>query len=103
MFSLPHERSPNEINTILAVYAMLFFEAINAITYRFGGIDILVSNVGYALQGEITKDDYMAGNLLKKEVEAHHVAEAFIALAKSMRTTAHIMTVGGGNIDASLR
>ena len=46
---------------------------------------------------------YLAGNLLKKEVQAHHVAEAFLALAKSERTTGHVMTVDGGNIDASLR
>ena len=41
--------------------------------------------------------------ILKKEVQAHHVAEAFLALAKSERTTGHVMTVDGGNIDASLR
>ena len=46
---------------------------------------------------------YLAGNLLKKEVEAHHVAEAFLALALSQRTTGHVMTVDGGNIEASLR
>ena len=46
---------------------------------------------------------YMAGNLLRREVEARHVAEAFVALADAERTTAHIMTVDGGNIEASLR
>lgn len=46
---------------------------------------------------------YMAGNLLQREVEAHHVADAFVALALSERTTAHVMTVDGGNIEASLR
>lgn len=46
---------------------------------------------------------YMAGNLLKREVEARHVADAFVALALAERTTAHIMTVDGGNIEASLR
>jgi NAD(P)-dependent dehydrogenase (short-subunit alcohol dehydrogenase family) len=46
---------------------------------------------------------YMAGNLLQREVEAHHVGEAFVMLANSHRTTAHIMTVDGGNIEASLR
>lgn len=46
---------------------------------------------------------YLAGNLLKKEVQAHHVAKAFLALAKSDRTTGHVMTVDGGNIEASLR
>ncbi|MEM9575164.1 MAG: SDR family oxidoreductase, partial [Pseudomonadota bacterium] len=51
----------------------------------------------------VSTNDYMAGNLLKREVEAHHVADAFIALAKSERTTAHVMTVDGGNIEAALR
>ncbi len=51
----------------------------------------------------ISAESYMAGNLLKREVEASHVADAFVALALSARTTAHIMTVDGGNIEASLR
>ena len=51
----------------------------------------------------VSTNDYMAGNLLKREVEAHHVADAFIALAKAERTTAHVMTVDGGNIEAALR
>ena len=46
---------------------------------------------------------YMAGNLLGREVEARHVAEAFAALALAERTTAHVMTVDGGNLEASLR
>ncbi len=51
----------------------------------------------------IDEATYMAGNLLKREVEARHVAEAFVALAGAKRTTAHILTVDGGNIEASLR
>ena len=47
--------------------------------------------------------DYMAGNLLKKEVEARHVAEAFLMLAQMERTTGHVVTVDGGNVEASLR
>lgn len=46
---------------------------------------------------------YMAGNLLGREVEAGHVAQAFVALATAPRTTAHVMTVDGGNIEAALR
>lgn len=46
---------------------------------------------------------YMAGNLLGAEVEAGHVAAAFVMLAQSPRTTAHVMTVDGGNIEAALR
>ncbi len=46
---------------------------------------------------------YMAGNLLRLEVEARHVAEAFVMLARAERTTGHVMTVDGGNIEAALR
>jgi hypothetical protein len=31
------------------------------------------------------------------------VAEAFLALAGAERTTAHVMTVDGGNVEAALR
>ncbi|RKF05429.1 bifunctional aldolase/short-chain dehydrogenase [Oceaniradius stylonematis] len=51
----------------------------------------------------VSTADYMAGNLLRAEVEATHVAEAFVALARADRTTAHVMTVDGGNIEAALR
>ncbi|GAB5511661.1 MAG: bifunctional aldolase/short-chain dehydrogenase [Hyphomicrobiales bacterium] len=51
----------------------------------------------------VSEESYMAGNLLGKEVEASHVADAFVALAKLDRTTAHVITVDGGNIEASLR
>ncbi len=51
----------------------------------------------------VNERDYMAGNLLGREVEAHHIGAAFVALAQSERTTAHVMTVDGGNIEAALR
>ncbi len=51
----------------------------------------------------IDADAYMAGNLLKREVEARHVAEVFAMLARAERTTGHVMTVDGGNVEASLR
>lgn len=51
----------------------------------------------------IDEGTYMAGNLLHREVEARHVGDAFVALALSERTTAHVMTVDGGNIEAALR
>jgi NAD(P)-dependent dehydrogenase (short-subunit alcohol dehydrogenase family) len=52
---------------------------------------------------DVTVEKYMQGNLLKEEVEARHVAAAFLNLALSARTTGHVMTVDGGNIGASLR
>jgi rhamnose utilization protein RhaD (predicted bifunctional aldolase and dehydrogenase)/NAD(P)-dependent dehydrogenase (short-subunit alcohol dehydrogenase family) len=47
--------------------------------------------------------DYMGGNLLKREVAAADVAQAFVALAKARATTGHVATVDGGNIAAALR
>ena len=47
--------------------------------------------------------EYMAGNLLHREVTAEDVAQAFISLAKARSTTGHIETVDGGNIAAALR
>jgi rhamnose utilization protein RhaD (predicted bifunctional aldolase and dehydrogenase)/NAD(P)-dependent dehydrogenase (short-subunit alcohol dehydrogenase family) len=46
---------------------------------------------------------YMTGNLLHREVEARHVGAAFAMLAQAPRTTAHVLTVDGGNIEAALR
>jgi len=41
--------------------------------------------------------------LLKREVLADDVAQAFVALALARKTTAATLTVDGGNIEASLR
>lgn len=46
---------------------------------------------------------YMAGNLLRDEVEARYVADAFVMLARAERTIGHVMAVDGGNIEAALR
>ena len=51
----------------------------------------------------LSEADYMAGNLLKREVTAQDVADAFVYLATAAKTTAAIVTVDGGNIEASLR
>ena len=51
----------------------------------------------------VTEADYMAGNLLGREVTAEDVAQAFVALAKAEKTTGAALTVDGGNIAASLR
>jgi rhamnulose-1-phosphate aldolase/alcohol dehydrogenase len=51
----------------------------------------------------VSETDYMAGNLLKREVTADDVAEAFVYLATATKTTAAVVTVDGGNIEASLR
>ena len=51
----------------------------------------------------VTTQKYMSGNLLNLEVRASDVADAFYHLAISLKTTAGIITVDGGNIEASLR
>jgi rhamnose utilization protein RhaD (predicted bifunctional aldolase and dehydrogenase)/NAD(P)-dependent dehydrogenase (short-subunit alcohol dehydrogenase family) len=51
----------------------------------------------------LSEADYMSGNLLRAEVTAADVAQAFVALAKARKTTGHIETVDGGNIAAALR
>jgi rhamnulose-1-phosphate aldolase/alcohol dehydrogenase len=51
----------------------------------------------------ISESEYMRGNLLGREVTAQDVAEAFVFLASARKTTAAIITVDGGNIEASLR
>jgi len=47
--------------------------------------------------------DYMSGNLLGREVLAEDVAQAFLAQALALKTTAGITTVDGGNIAAAPR
>lgn len=52
----------------------------------------------------LSVDQYLRGsNLLKREVKAEDVAKAFVDLALSRKTTAAVMTVDGGNIEAALR
>jgi rhamnose utilization protein RhaD (predicted bifunctional aldolase and dehydrogenase)/NAD(P)-dependent dehydrogenase (short-subunit alcohol dehydrogenase family) len=51
----------------------------------------------------LSETDYMSGNLLKREVTAEDVADAFVYLATAAKTTAAVITVDGGNIEASLR
>jgi NAD(P)-dependent dehydrogenase (short-subunit alcohol dehydrogenase family) len=51
----------------------------------------------------LSEAEYMSGNLLGREVTAEDVAEAFVFLALARKTTAAIVTVDGGNIEASLR
>lgn len=51
----------------------------------------------------VSEADYMAGNLLRREVTAEDVADAFVYLATASKTTAAVVTVDGGNIEASLR
>ena len=51
----------------------------------------------------ISKEKYLSNNLLNIQVLADDVAEAFYAQTLLKKTTANIITVDGGNIEASLR
>jgi len=51
----------------------------------------------------LSEKDYMSGNLLGREVTADDVAQAFLAQALALKTTADVTTVDGGNIAAALR
>ena len=51
----------------------------------------------------VSPDDYMRGNLLKREVTAQDVAEAFVHLAKARKSTGAVITVDGGNVAAMMR
>jgi NAD(P)-dependent dehydrogenase (short-subunit alcohol dehydrogenase family) len=51
----------------------------------------------------VSEKDYMSGNLLQREVNADDVAQAFLAQALALKTTADVTTVDGGNIAAALR
>jgi len=51
----------------------------------------------------VSEGDYMSGNLLGREVTAEDVADAFLRLALSEKTTGAVLTVDGGNIAAALR
>ena len=51
----------------------------------------------------LTTKQYMSGNLLKQEVKAIDVADAFYHLALSYKSTASVITVDGGNLESSFR
>ena len=51
----------------------------------------------------VSERDYMAGNLLGREVRAEDVADAFVSLAVARKTTGAVLTVDGGNIAAAMR
>jgi rhamnose utilization protein RhaD (predicted bifunctional aldolase and dehydrogenase)/NAD(P)-dependent dehydrogenase (short-subunit alcohol dehydrogenase family) len=56
-----------------------------------------------ALARGVDEREYMAGNLLGREVTADDVAQAFLHQALALKTTADVTTVDGGNIAAALR
>jgi NAD(P)-dependent dehydrogenase (short-subunit alcohol dehydrogenase family) len=51
----------------------------------------------------VSEKEYMSGNLLRREVTADDVAQAFLHQALALKTTGSVTTVDGGNIAAALR
>jgi rhamnose utilization protein RhaD (predicted bifunctional aldolase and dehydrogenase)/NAD(P)-dependent dehydrogenase (short-subunit alcohol dehydrogenase family) len=76
--------------------------AVNADRIRSGLLDDAMVAARARARG-VDEADYMAGNLLGREVTADDVARAFVALALAEKTTAAVLTVDGGNIAAALR
>jgi rhamnose utilization protein RhaD (predicted bifunctional aldolase and dehydrogenase)/NAD(P)-dependent dehydrogenase (short-subunit alcohol dehydrogenase family) len=97
--------------------ATLFLARQYAVDYGAQGIRANVVNADRVRSGLLTADmiaarstarglsekDYMSGNLLGREVTADDVAQAFLAQALALKTTAGVTTVDGGNIAAALR
>jgi rhamnose utilization protein RhaD (predicted bifunctional aldolase and dehydrogenase)/NAD(P)-dependent dehydrogenase (short-subunit alcohol dehydrogenase family) len=51
----------------------------------------------------VSEQDYLSGNLLRREVTAEDVAQAFLHQALELKTTGDVTTVDGGNIAAAMR
>ncbi len=97
--------------------ATLFLVRQYALDYGADGIRANAINADRIRSGLLTADfikqranarglsekDYMSGNLLGREVTADDVAQAFLAQALALKTTADVTTVDGGNIAAALR
>jgi rhamnose utilization protein RhaD (predicted bifunctional aldolase and dehydrogenase)/NAD(P)-dependent dehydrogenase (short-subunit alcohol dehydrogenase family) len=97
--------------------ATLFLVRQYAVDYGNEGIRANAVNADRIRSGLLTEDmialrskarglsekDYMRGNLLGREVAAEDVAQAFLAQALALKTTADVTTVDGGNIAAALR
>jgi rhamnose utilization protein RhaD (predicted bifunctional aldolase and dehydrogenase)/NAD(P)-dependent dehydrogenase (short-subunit alcohol dehydrogenase family) len=97
--------------------ATLFLVRQYALDYGADGIRANAVNADRIRSGLLTEDfvkqrakargvsekEYMTGNLLGREVTAQDVAQAFLAQALALKTTADVTTVDGGNIAAALR
>ncbi|MDQ2954342.1 MAG: bifunctional aldolase/short-chain dehydrogenase, partial [Pseudomonadota bacterium] len=97
--------------------ATLFLMRQYALEYGADGIRANAVNADRIRSGTLTDDliaqrakargvneqDYMAGNLLGREVTAADVAQAFVHQALALKTTGSVTTVDGGNIAAALR
>ncbi|MCT0214531.1 bifunctional aldolase/short-chain dehydrogenase [Synechococcus sp. CS-1327] len=75
---------------------------VNADRIRSGLLDDAMIQARATARG-LSEAEYMAGNLLGREVRASDVADAFVALAKLECSTGAVLTVDGGNVAAMVR
>jgi NAD(P)-dependent dehydrogenase (short-subunit alcohol dehydrogenase family) len=75
---------------------------VNADRIRSGLLDDAMIDRRSAARG-VSRDVYMSGNLLGREVTAEDVAQAFLNHALALKTTGDVTTVDGGNVAAMLR
>src|SRR5262249_55468263 len=71
--------------------------AVNADRIRSGLLTPELIAARAAARG-LSEQEYMAGNLLGREVTAEDVAQAFLYHATALKTTGDVTTVDGGNI-----
>ena len=76
--------------------------AVNADRIRSGLLTEEMAKSRAAARG-LSEAEYMAGNLLGREVTAGDVADAFVSLARARASTGAVLTVDGGNIAAAMR
>jgi NAD(P)-dependent dehydrogenase (short-subunit alcohol dehydrogenase family) len=76
--------------------------AVNADRIRSGLLDPALLAERARARG-MSEAEYMAGNLLGREVTAADVAQAFLHHALALKTTGDVTTVDGGNVAAMLR
>jgi rhamnose utilization protein RhaD (predicted bifunctional aldolase and dehydrogenase)/NAD(P)-dependent dehydrogenase (short-subunit alcohol dehydrogenase family) len=76
--------------------------AVNADRIRSGLLTEAMIKSRAASRG-VGEVEYMEGNLLRREVTAEDVAQAFLHHALALKTTGDVTTVDGGNINAILR
>ena len=76
--------------------------AVNADRIRSGLLTPAMIAARAASRG-VSEADYMGGNLLRREVTAEDVAQAFVAAALACATTGGVFTVDGGAVAAMMR
>lgn len=104
----PYGTSKAALMALMRQYAVEFgasgitANAVNADRIRTGLMtDAMVQERSKA-RG-LSPEEYMRGNLVRREVLASDVAAAFVHLAKARTSTGAVITVDGGNVAAMMR